>query len=264
MRTHDVRFGSEADTCNAQGYVRFTPNSGHRLRFRHVRFGPKADIRHLFDHFIGGIQEPFRNRQAERLSGLEVNDKLKLGRLHHRQVPGLLALENPSDVNADLPIASGKIGAVAHQAAGLSEFAVLVDGRDRVPRRQRDYFVALAVEERIGADQHRSGVQLRCSCERSIDGVLVAREQYMYLLADSARCFLNLPHFGRVSGTIRIEEYSDQLEPRNKRAQQANPLTLQHGGKKIHTGHVALGPANAGDEAGADRVATGRKNNRDS
>ena len=40
----DVRFGSKADICTAQGHVRFTPESGHVQRTNDVRFVPKADI----------------------------------------------------------------------------------------------------------------------------------------------------------------------------------------------------------------------------
>ena len=31
----------------------------------------------LFDHLIGGIQEPFRNRQAECLGGFEIDHELE-------------------------------------------------------------------------------------------------------------------------------------------------------------------------------------------
>ena len=41
-------------------------------------------------------------RQAERLGGLEVDDQLELGRLHHRQVGRLVALEDPAGIDADL------------------------------------------------------------------------------------------------------------------------------------------------------------------
>jgi hypothetical protein len=32
VRTAEVRFGSKADMCSAQGHVRFTPESGHVRR----------------------------------------------------------------------------------------------------------------------------------------------------------------------------------------------------------------------------------------
>ena len=40
--------------------------------------------------------------EAERLGGLEVDDELELGRLLHRQVGGLLALENAVGVDTRL------------------------------------------------------------------------------------------------------------------------------------------------------------------
>ena len=46
----------------------------------------------LLDHLVGGGQQRFRDDEAERLGGLEVDDELEAGRLHDRQVDGLLAL----------------------------------------------------------------------------------------------------------------------------------------------------------------------------
>src|SRR5262245_52855383 len=67
---------------------------------RDVRFGPITDMSHSVDHLIGGIQEPFRNRQTECLSGLEIDVQLGFGGLLHRQVGGLVALENPAGIDA--------------------------------------------------------------------------------------------------------------------------------------------------------------------
>ena len=40
----------------------------------------------LLDHFVGCGQQRFRDGEAERLGGLEVDDKLELGRLLDRQI----------------------------------------------------------------------------------------------------------------------------------------------------------------------------------
>src|SRR5262245_16625364 len=40
----NVRFESKADICSAKGHVRFTPDSDTDCVFRHVCFGPKADM----------------------------------------------------------------------------------------------------------------------------------------------------------------------------------------------------------------------------
>ena len=75
-----------------------------------------------------------RDGEAERLGGLEVDDQLELGRLLHRQVGRLLALENA--IRHKPPQAakeSESIWSVAH--AGRRPLA---QSRVRVDRRQRD------------------------------------------------------------------------------------------------------------------------------
>ena len=55
-----------------------------------VCFVPKADIvrcgenTSLLDHLVGGGEQGLRERQAKRLGGLEVEDKLEFGRLFNR------------------------------------------------------------------------------------------------------------------------------------------------------------------------------------
>src|SRR5215470_5387911 len=90
---------------------------------------------------LGG--EIRRHLDAERLGGLEVDDELKSGRVHHRQVCRLLPLEDSSGVDASLAIAVADVGAVAHQAARQRVVTPLVDSRNRISRRQSDNFVAL-------------------------------------------------------------------------------------------------------------------------
>ncbi len=147
----------------------------------------KHTFARLFDDLIRLGREIRRHLDAERLGGLEVDDELKFSQLHHRQVSGLLALQNPASVDASLAIAMADLGAVAHQAASQRVFTLLIDGRNRVPRRQRDDFVVLAIEERFAAEQHRSGAQLPGCCERGIDVAHIACEQYMYLLTNGSR-----------------------------------------------------------------------------
>src|SRR6516164_2883873 len=139
---------------------------------------------------LGG--EIRRHLDAERLGGLEVDDELKSGRLHHRQVCRFLPLENSSGVDASLAIAVGDVSAVTHQAARQREFTPLVDGRNGVSRRQRDNFVALAIEKGIGADQqftpksrHWNSVAKRPLCAKS--GHSALRRDWLYSITSSAR-----------------------------------------------------------------------------
>ena len=50
------------------------------------------------DHLVGGGQQRFRDGEAERLGGFEVDDEFELARLHGRQIGGFFALENTPDI----------------------------------------------------------------------------------------------------------------------------------------------------------------------
>ena len=71
-----------------------------------------------FDDLVDAQQERFRDREAERLRGLEVDDQLELARLLHRQVGGLRALQDPVHVGGAAPKQVGQARAVGHEAAG--------------------------------------------------------------------------------------------------------------------------------------------------
>jgi hypothetical protein len=52
----------------------------------------------LLDHFVCVSEQRWRNGEAERLGGLEINHQLIFGRRLHRKVGRLRALENAIDV----------------------------------------------------------------------------------------------------------------------------------------------------------------------
>jgi hypothetical protein len=70
------------------------------LRTRYVRFVPKPEVAASFDHLVGDGGQRWRNVEAVRLGGLEMDDQLEFSRLHHRQVGGLGAFENLAGINA--------------------------------------------------------------------------------------------------------------------------------------------------------------------
>src|SRR6185369_14896061 len=62
------------------------------------------------------LQERWRNRQAEGLRGLEINDQFELRRLLHRQVTRLGTPKNLNDVGCRAAIRIGHRNAIRHQA----------------------------------------------------------------------------------------------------------------------------------------------------
>ena len=61
----------------------------------------------LFDHLVGERKQLRWNFESERLGGLEVGDEFEFGRLHHRQIGGLGALEEAAGILADQTVGFG-------------------------------------------------------------------------------------------------------------------------------------------------------------
>src|SRR6185295_11669723 len=101
----------------------------------------------LLNHLTRLDKHRLRKLDAERLRSLEVDDQLKLGRLHDRQVRRLRALENPGGIDASLPIRIGKIDSVAHEAAGHGIFSKVIHRWHSMARCQRHQLLAARVEE---------------------------------------------------------------------------------------------------------------------
>src|SRR5262249_25857139 len=83
-----------------------------------VCFGPKADIKSIRS-LVGNGEYGWRHLDAECPRGLHVDDELEFGRLQHRQVTGLGALEDAAGIDADLTKDIREVGSVTHQPAGF-------------------------------------------------------------------------------------------------------------------------------------------------
>jgi hypothetical protein len=71
-----------------------------------------------FDHLVGTGEYGRRHRQAERFSGLEVDDQLVLGRRLHRQVGRLLGLEDAVDIAGRAAVLVDQVRPVGDEATG--------------------------------------------------------------------------------------------------------------------------------------------------
>src|SRR5262245_24766242 len=71
------------------------------------------------DHLVGELLESQRNLETERLGGLEIDDKLVLGSLFHRQVGRFSALEDFVDVGGSAPSYVAQVRRITDEAARL-------------------------------------------------------------------------------------------------------------------------------------------------
>src|SRR5439155_17396239 len=74
-----------------------------------------------FDDLVGAGEDRWRDGEAERPGGLEIDDQLECGWLLHRQIGWLGTLEDLPDVNADLTPCAGEARSIADQAARCGE-----------------------------------------------------------------------------------------------------------------------------------------------
>src|SRR6516164_2555465 len=113
----------------AQRFSAVTPCRHRRSKFFALRSA-------LLDNLVGGGQQRFRDGEAERLGGLEIDDEFELACLHDRQIGWFLAFQNAPGIDASLVENIAEAAAIAHQAASQDRLAVWVDCGQRVTGRQ--------------------------------------------------------------------------------------------------------------------------------
>ena len=74
----DVRFGSKADICGANGMSALPPKADMCVATKDVRFGPKSDMTGLFDHLAGEAQNRGGYFHPKRLCCPQIDDKFKV------------------------------------------------------------------------------------------------------------------------------------------------------------------------------------------
>src|SRR6476660_5610912 len=109
----------------------------------------------LLDYLIGDGEQARRKGETECFRGLQIDDELKLSRLHDWHVGRFFTIEDTASVDARLVVCIRDISSVAHQTTSHRALAALVDRRDRMTRNERYDVLALTVEEGIGADDER-------------------------------------------------------------------------------------------------------------
>src|SRR5436309_3597245 len=102
-------------------------NAGSERRPRAHASEPAAPVpgstpyrcRRSFDYLIGAQEERRRDGEAESLSGLEVDDELELCGLLDWEAARLHALQDLVHVDGRVPVHSGIVRTVRHEASGV-------------------------------------------------------------------------------------------------------------------------------------------------
>src|SRR6516162_6150496 len=144
-----------------------------------------------FDHLVGEREQSIRHVETERLGGLEIDHELELGRLHHRQISRLLALEYSPGIDADLAVSIGYAGRVAHQTTGRDKLAQVIDRGNRMPGRQRDNPFPMREHERASTVEQRTSPMLDERCKGGLDVAVAADIDNDEFLPDRSRHGLN-------------------------------------------------------------------------
>src|SRR5277367_3900148 len=128
-----------------------TPKAG-RIKLRTVvRRSPPASMRRdnhragnkrkrlaLFDHFVRAGEKGCRDVKTELLRRPEVDHQFVLGWRLHRQIGGLLALEDAIDVTGRAPVLVFRIRPVRGEAPTRGIVSVGIDVRLTVPQGERN------------------------------------------------------------------------------------------------------------------------------
>src|SRR5712664_3626996 len=139
------------------------------------------------DHLIRSLQERRRDRQAEGLGGLEVDDQLEGCRLFNWQIRRLRPLEDPIDISGGAPEQGMIVHSIDHQAPNISEDRDRIDSRQTNLRREVDNPFSFQDEEVVRKDDECVGPCRMDLCKRALQ-IGQALEWYELQLHGQRRC----------------------------------------------------------------------------
>src|SRR5262249_13995683 len=159
-------------------------------------FEPSLPLQSL-DPRVGTGEQCWRYVESKSIRCLDIYDELNFGRVLHRQVGGLLALENPPGIDRRLAVRIRQVGAITHEATSQDILPPGVDRRHPGTRRKRYYSFSLTVEKRFTGDKECISTRLRRRCESRFELVFGAGVEDLELEPHCSCCCESPLRFGR-------------------------------------------------------------------
>jgi len=148
-----VRFA----TAVASGHATLATKQDATLYLGRTRTGwiaPALRLAHLLNHLVGGEQQVWRNGQAQRVGGFQVDDEFIFGWLLIGQIAGLLATQNAIDVCGGTAVQLNAIGSVTDQPSACYENTFGIDRRQALLRCCCNSLLIVGGEGHVGGNKN--------------------------------------------------------------------------------------------------------------
>src|SRR6476620_8242370 len=125
----NVRFGSKVDMTTSNLDVRFTPESGHCSGEQTCLLRSRSGHNDLLDHLVRAGEKRWRNGQADRLRGGQIDCKIELGRLLDGEVTRFCSAQNLVDKVSGTPEQVRLVWSIRHKTARFYLLFAVVNRR---------------------------------------------------------------------------------------------------------------------------------------